>query len=512
MKLWFRIALALVLLASALAAGPLTAQEEGAELMAVVATSRLNVRDTPVFLLGRVLTQIDRGESYPVVGRNLEGTWAQLDIDGETGWVNARYIIAPGLQDAPFSASAAAAGIINARVRTGRLNVRDFPHHQYGLVLTQVFNNSIWSVTGRNEDSTWVQLDVDGSSGWVNVRYLLAPDLLAAPELETDPEALPVNAQIDTGRLNARDVPNFLAGEVVTRLWRGEIYPVVGRNLDSTWAQLDIDGTPGWVNARYIDAPRLELAPLSVEAAAADDAIFAQVNTGRLNVRDFPHHQYGFVLTQIFNNSFWPVTGRNMDSSWAQLDIDGEAGWVNARYLLAPDLDLAPLLEPDPAELPVSARVNTGRVNARDIPHFFGGEIVTKLWRGEEYPVLARNFDSSWAQLDIDGESAWVNARYLVAPRLDLALPAADAFAAEGALFAMVDTGRLNVRDLPIVPEGEILTQLTRGHVVAVLGRDEQGGWLQVDHDFRGEGAVGWVNARYMNAPDVDLAPVTLYG
>ena len=335
---------------------------------------------------------------------------------------------------------------------------------------------------------------------------------LAAPELETDPEALPVNAQIDTGRLNARDVPNFLAGEVVTRLWRGEIYPVVGRNPDSTWAQLDIDGTPGWVNARYIDAPRLDLAPLSVDAAAADDAIFAQVNTGRLNVRDFPHHQYGFVLTQIFNNSFWPVTGRNMDSSWAQLDIDGEAGWVNARYLLAPDLDLAPLLEPDPAELPVSARVNTGRVNARDIPNFFGGEIVTKLWRNEEYPVLARNFDSSWAQLDIDGEPAWVNARYLVAPRLDLAPPSADAFAAGGALFAMVDTGRLNVRDLPIVPEGEILTQLTRGHVVAVLGRDEQGGWLQVDHDFRGEGAVGWVNARYMNAPDMELAPVTLYG
>ena len=48
--------------------------------------------------------------------------------------------------------------------------------------------------------------------------------------------------------------------------------------------------------------------------------------------------------------------------------------------------------------------------------------------------------------------------------------------------------------------------------MVAVPGRDEQGSWLQIDHDFRGEGAVGWVNARYMNAPQHELAPVTLAG
>lgn len=433
-----RIAMTVAFFLIASMAGPLAAQEASgdetpAEITAVVATGRLNVRDLPVYLLGRVLTQIDRGESYPVVGRNLEGTWAQLDVDGILGWVNARYVAAPGLQDAPFSASAAAVGIVNARVQTGRLNVRDFPHHEFGFVLTRVYNNTIWPVTGRNEDSTWAQVDVNGTSGWVNARYLLVPDLAAAPELDTALSDLPVNARVDTGRLNVRNIPNFLGGEVVTKLWRGEVYPVLARNFDSSWAQLDIDGEPGWVNARFVEAPRLELAPLSVDAQAAQDMVFA--------------------------------------------------------------------------------RVNTGRLNARDIPNALGGVVVTRLWRGEIYPVTGRDLDSDWAQLDIDGTSAWVRASLIqTSPDLEFAPLSVEAQAAQDMIFARVDTGRLNVRARPVYPDGEILTQLTRGHVVSVLGREANSNWLEIDYDYQGEGATGWVNGRYLYIPRRDLVTVTLYG
>ncbi len=433
-----RIAMTVAFFLIASMAGPLAAQEASgdetpAEITAVVATGRLNVRDMPVYLLGRVLTQIDRGESYPVVGRDLEGTWAQLDVDGILGWVNARYVAAPGLQDAPFSASAAAVGIVNARVQTGRLNVRDFPHHEFGFVLTKVYNNTIWPVTGRNEDSTWAQVDVNGTSGWVNARYLLVPDLAAAPELDTALSDLPVNARVDTGRLNVRNIPNFLGGEVVTKLWRGEVYPVLARNFDGSWAQLDIDGEPGWVNARFVEAPRLELAPLSVDAQAAQDMVFA--------------------------------------------------------------------------------RVNTGRLNARDIPNALGGVVVTRLWRGEIYPVTGRDLDSDWAQLDIDGTSAWVRASLIqTSPDLEFAPLSVDAQAAQDMIFARVDTGRLNVRARPVYPDGEILTQLTRGHVVSVLGREANSNWLEIDYDYQGEGATGWVNGRYLYIPRRDLVTVTLYG
>ena len=345
-----RIITTVAILLIAMMAGPLAAQEASGdettpEITAVVATGRLNVRDTPVYLLGRVVTQIDRGESYPVVGRNLEGTWAQLDVDGILGWVNARYLVAPGLQDVPFSASAAAVGIVNARVQTGRLNVSDFPHHEFGFVLTKVYNNTIWPVTGRNTDSTWAQVDVNGTSGWVNARYLLAPDLAAAPELDTDLSDLPVNARVQTGRLNVRSIPNFLGGEVVAKLWRGEVYPVLARNFDSKWAQLDIDGTAAWVRASLIQtSPDLEFAPLSAEAQAAHEIIFARVDASRLNVRARPVYPDGEILTQLSRGQVVTVLGRDANSNWIKIDYDhrgeGATGWVNGRYLYIPRRNL----------------------------------------------------------------------------------------------------------------------------------------------------------------------------
>ncbi|MCY4525801.1 MAG: SH3 domain-containing protein, partial [Anaerolineaceae bacterium] len=260
-----------------------------------------------------------------------------------------------------------------------------------------------------------------------------APELEAVPAVELNLEDLPVDARINTGRLNVRAMPNFLGGEVLAKLRRGEVYPVLARNFDSSWAQLDINGEPGWVNARYLEAPRLELAPLSVAANAAQDLVFARVNTGRLNVRD--------------------------------------------------------------------------------IPNALGGVVVTKLWRGEIHPVTGRDLDADWAQLDVDGTTGWVRASMIqTSPGLEFAPLSVEASAAQDMIFARVDTGRLNVRARPVYPAGEIVTSLLRGHVVSVLGRDPNSNWLQVDYDYNGEGATGWVNGSYLFIPREHLLSVTLYG
>ena len=68
------------------------------------------------------------------------------------------------------------------------------------------------------------------------------------------------------------------------------------------------------------------------------------------------------------------------------------------------------------------------------------------------------------------------------------------------------------MRVKPIYPAGEILTQIQRSHIVSVLGRNAAGTWLEVDIDYKGEGSVGWVNARYLYAPRMEVAPITLFG
>ena len=75
-----------------------------------------------------------------------------------------------------------------------------------------------------------------------------------------------------------------------------------------------------------------------------------------------------------------------------------------------------------------------------------------------------------------------------------------------------MDISRLNVRARPVYPEGEILTQLSRGQVITVLGRDANSNWIKIDYDHRGEGAIGWVNGRYLYIPRRNEVTVTLYG
>jgi hypothetical protein len=51
----------------------------------------LNVRQSPAVGSPRLLI-VRRGESYPIVGRNADSTWWQINANGTTGWVAASFV------------------------------------------------------------------------------------------------------------------------------------------------------------------------------------------------------------------------------------------------------------------------------------------------------------------------------------------------------------------------------------------------------------------------------------
>ncbi|MEW6580273.1 MAG: PA14 domain-containing protein [Chloroflexota bacterium] len=57
-------------------------------------------------------------------------------------------------------------------------------------------------------------------------------------------------ARVTAWVLNVRDAP--LTGNVITKIRRGETYPVVGRNADSSWWQINVNGTVGWVSGAWV--------------------------------------------------------------------------------------------------------------------------------------------------------------------------------------------------------------------------------------------------------------------
>jgi uncharacterized protein YraI len=57
-------------------------------------------------------------------------------------------------------------------------------------------------------------------------------------------------ARVTAWVLNVRDAP--VTGNVITKIRRGETYPVIGRNADSSWWQINVNGTVGWVSGAWV--------------------------------------------------------------------------------------------------------------------------------------------------------------------------------------------------------------------------------------------------------------------
>jgi hypothetical protein len=149
-------------------------------------------------------------------------------------------------------------------------------------------------------------------------------------------------ATIATNMLNVRDAPNPFTGAVLTRVRLGEIYPVIGRNADTSWIQLNVNGVIGWVNRVYVFVPNVQSVPV---VGAGSSFGTATVTANFLNVRATPDPVNGLVLERISLGQTYPVIGRNAAGTWVQLSLTnlGLTGWVNANFVSVSNLGTLPV-------------------------------------------------------------------------------------------------------------------------------------------------------------------------
>jgi uncharacterized protein YgiM (DUF1202 family) len=68
----------------------------------------VNLRSTPG-ISRNILTQIDRGGSFQIIGRNANGAWLQIVVGETTGWVCSRFVqYAGNVSDLPVTDSSSA--------------------------------------------------------------------------------------------------------------------------------------------------------------------------------------------------------------------------------------------------------------------------------------------------------------------------------------------------------------------------------------------------------------------
>ena len=337
----FVVMVALVIVAPTLAAP----DEQTGATGVVVNAYYLNVRSAPDPVSGSIMAVVSRGQTFNVAGRNSDSSWWLIQLgDGRSGWVNAHYLsvnnahLVPLVQNNQTPPSGATGTVINAYA----LNVRSGPSIN-GAVIDIITRGQWFNVQGRNSDSSWwlIQLS-SGGSGWVSGHYFSVTNPQLVPVVgNTGPTGGSYNGTVTADQLNVRTAPDPVDGAVITRVYEGQTYSIIGRNHTGHWWQIRLpDGRTGWVSGAYFRTP----AGATNVPVTNTDYVQGTVTAYYLNLRDTPNPFYGRILGQISRGQTYRVIGRNADASWYQLRLPtGLTGWVNAHYLQISDPGRVPI-------------------------------------------------------------------------------------------------------------------------------------------------------------------------
>lgn len=230
--------------------------------VAVVTANTLNLRDQPNPYTGAVISRLSKGQAFPIIARLADSSWIQLNANNTLGWVNASYVHANNLAGVPVVEFSGPMATVN----TNLLNVREIPNPFTGRILTQISIGQAYSLIGRNADTSWLQLNVNGIIGWVNARYVNAPAAHQVPVTHggTNPSvpAPSITASVTAYFLHVRSGPGAWY-ESQTIISRGQTFQVVGQNAAGTWLQLNVNGRLGWVNRSWVSLSNINTIPIT---------------------------------------------------------------------------------------------------------------------------------------------------------------------------------------------------------------------------------------------------------
>ncbi|RMF82403.1 MAG: hypothetical protein D6737_01855 [Chloroflexi bacterium] len=153
-------------------------------------------------------------------------------------------------------------------------------------------------------------------------------------------------ATVNTARLNLRSAPNT-SSDVLTVMERGETYPIVGRNADSTWWQLDVNGTMGWVFNALVQVTGTENVPVTNQSSgpAVTPTGFTVRADETVIIREGPGTRTA-VLGQFPAGRTAELIARSFDNSWWRIRFNNVVGWVSAQFATpesSTDLNVVPV-------------------------------------------------------------------------------------------------------------------------------------------------------------------------
>ncbi len=153
----------------------------------VVDRDGVNVRSIPA-IGAPVLVTVNAGYSTNIIGRSGDGQWVEVKIAGQIGWigtavlaivngdinsapVNDPLTIPYGGWENPRAGLTSVTSAYTGKLDNSGLRVRSGPGSAF-VVLANAPRYTIFSLLGRTDDNMWVQVNYNGTLGWVAAEFV----------------------------------------------------------------------------------------------------------------------------------------------------------------------------------------------------------------------------------------------------------------------------------------------------------------------------------------------------
>jgi uncharacterized protein YraI len=207
--------------------------------------------------------------------------------------------------------------------------------NQFGPATGQTYTANFTSSGGNNT----IVVEYVEFAGNAFINYLLTQQFTAQQPQPQQPSG--ATATVAAFQLNVREAPSRTAA-ILTRINRNEVYPIIGRNSDGTWYQINANGIIGWVSAGFIVIANGANVPVVGAGAPAPaptappmvspTGITATASTSNVNIRRGPGTTFSRVGL-LPRGQTAAVLGRSADNAWLQIEFGGIRGWVSARFV-----------------------------------------------------------------------------------------------------------------------------------------------------------------------------------
>ncbi len=167
--------------------------------------------------------------------------------------------------------------------------------------------------------------------------------------------------------------------------------------LDAIARGVPYQGLSAVATPDVVVAPSAPATPVTPPQSASGTFV-VQADLDQVNVRAEPSTRAA-IVTIAKGGATFALLGRSADGAWVQVDTNGRTGWIFAQLGTVSGAASAAVQPSSKSSSGApTITINVTAANVRSSPST-QASVVTRVYDGRSYPIIARNADASWVKI-----------------------------------------------------------------------------------------------------------------